>query len=384
MSRESRQRLREQAKRQAIHLARRKKLFQALSIIGIVLIAAGALAVIYFQSQKSKPAIAAQTSTSKTPHSLAELLALSPAELEHCDIARMNLLCAESLPGAEHLNVDEDLAMLDRWAEGIHSEAQRNYHHFREDPAYFYNSENFYRMLMMAVVLYEDFHVRYNPKWMESPETMRLDDGFGSDSSDILIHGLIGPQRLGTCSSMPVLYVALARRLGYPVKLVTTKTHLFLRWDGPTERFNMDATGKGLSEYSDAYYKQWPFPVTEAEMKEDGYLQSLTSAQELSVFLTMRGLCLRQAGRLEEALAAHAAAFKLEPYWRGNQYLLAEAKQALATRQTQAQLEHEAEINQEFEQVMAINRANRARLGISAPPFVPDPTPHIPVPIIPR
>src|ERR1035437_9502118 len=43
----------------------------------------------------------------KQPETLNGLLALSPAELEHCDIARMNLLCAEALPGAEILNVEE-------------------------------------------------------------------------------------------------------------------------------------------------------------------------------------------------------------------------------------------------------------------------------------
>ena len=68
-------------------------------------------------------------------------------------------------------------------------------------------------MLMMAVVLYEDYNVRYNPKWIEAPTEIRDDDHFAADSRDILISGLVGSQRMGTCSSMPVLYVALARRL---------------------------------------------------------------------------------------------------------------------------------------------------------------------------
>ena len=41
----------------------------------------------------------------ETPQSIAELLDLPAVELEQCDIARMNLLCAEGLPGAEELNV---------------------------------------------------------------------------------------------------------------------------------------------------------------------------------------------------------------------------------------------------------------------------------------
>ena len=158
----------------------------------------------------------------------------------------MNLLCAEGLPGAEQLNVAECLATLDKWAQHIKAETDRNYHLFKEDPATYSNSEAFYKMLMLAVVLYEDYGVRYNPKRITSPEATTSDDHFFADSRDILLHGLVGPQHLGTCSSMPILYLALGRRLDYPLKLVKAKGHLFMRWDSPSEKFDMDATGKGF------------------------------------------------------------------------------------------------------------------------------------------
>ncbi len=368
---------------------------RSLPILVVALLVAGSIAAGFLAQKDSHRTISqsittskTENSTFKTPQSLAELLALPPTELEHCDIARMNLLCAEGLPGAENLNVNESVAMLDQWAKWIDSETTRNFHHYREDPAYYYHSENFYKMLMMAVVLYDDFHVRYNPKWIETPEAIRPDDGFGTDSRDILIHGLIGDQHMGTCSSMPILYIALARRLGYPVKLVTTRGHLFMRWDSPRERFDMDATGKGLDEYTDEHYKQWPFPVTGEEIKADGYLQSLTPAQELSVFLSIRAECLHQAGRIKETVAALAAAEKLEPNWRANQVLLAEAQQelnneSLAVSQQQA-LNHDEQVDQMVAQVMADNRARRAQLGIpeqsQIPVPLPDPTPKIPIP----
>ena len=127
----------------------------------------------------------------------------------------MNLLCAKDLPGAESLSIDEGLSTLDQWAQHVRSETDRNYHHFRENPAYYYNSEAFYKMLMMAVVVYEDFGVRYDPKWIASPPENQTDDHFFADSRDILIHGMLGPEHMGTCSSMPILYIALGRRLGY-------------------------------------------------------------------------------------------------------------------------------------------------------------------------
>ena len=115
----------------------------------------------WIQFHQNRPALSAVAAVEppafKPPETLNGLLALSPAELEHCDIARMNLLCAEALPDGENLNVEECLATLDQWAQHIKAETDRNHHHFKEDPATYSNSEAFYKMLMMAVVLYEDY-----------------------------------------------------------------------------------------------------------------------------------------------------------------------------------------------------------------------------------
>ena len=102
---------------------------------------------------------------------------------------------------------------------------------------------------------------------------------------------------LGTCSSLPVLQVAVGRRLGYPLKLVTTKGHLFVRWEDAHERFNIEAAGRGVNRFTDDYYRHWPFELAPAEEVAEGYLKSLTPPEELAVFLSIRGMCLREAGR---------------------------------------------------------------------------------------
>mgnify|MGYP001803261196 CR=1 FL=1 len=51
------------------------------------------------------------------PQTLDELLSIPAEDLDQVDIARMNLLCATGLPGADHLNakgIDHALATLDR------------------------------------------------------------------------------------------------------------------------------------------------------------------------------------------------------------------------------------------------------------------------------
>ena len=236
----------------------------------------------------------------------------------------MNLLCADGLPGSHDAHIDACLNNLDMWADRVKSETDRNIHKYTDHPADFDNSEGYFRMLMMAVVLYEDFGIRYNPERITLPGQIDPDDRFFANSQDIFLNGLILGHRMGTCSSMPVLYIAIGRRLGYPLKLVTTKAHLFVRWEGKNDYFDVEATGKGMNRYDDEHFKQWPFPVSDAEIHAEGYLKSLTSSEELAVFLSLRGNCLKAAGRLNEAADCYAKASHLAPTWNAYRALLAD------------------------------------------------------------
>ncbi len=235
----------------------------------------------------------------------------------------MDLVCAHGLPGADGVKIESCLATLDQWATHVQAETARNFHRYRDNPADFYNSEGYFRMLMMAVVMYEDFGIRYNPNRITLPGQIDPNDRFFANTQDIFLNGLIEGQKMGTCSSMPVLYIAIGRRLGYPLKLVTTKAHLFVRWESATDRFNVEATGKGMNRYDDDHFKQWPFPVSEAEIRTEGYLKSLTAPEELAVFLSLRGNCLKESGRLKEAANCFAQASQLAPTWNAYRVLLA-------------------------------------------------------------
>ena len=262
--------------------------------------------------------------------SLEQFLASNASLPFEADIAVLNLACAKGLPEAERMDRANCLATLDTWAGQVREQTERHLYRFRTNPSEFQSSEGYFRMLIMAVTLYEDCGIRYNPKRMgiSSPGS-EADDSFFSDPQDLFLHGLCGARRLGTCSSMPVLYAAIGRRLGYPLKLATTKSHVFLRWDGQGERFNVETTGKGMNRYDDEHFKNWPFPVTEAEAAEEGYLKSLSPAEELALFLSLRGHCLRQAGRMPEAIAAYAAAARFGPETKAYRVLLAHTQDTM-------------------------------------------------------
>jgi hypothetical protein len=235
----------------------------------------------------------------------------------------MNLLCAEGLPRGLQPNLEECVTMIQSWAARVRFETERHRYRFEQNPNEFQNSEGYFRMLMLGVVLADDFGVHYNVEQQMAPGQARVGDGFFADARNVFLHGLLGADRQGTCSSLPVLYVAVGRQLGYPLKLVTTKGHLFVRWDGDGERFNVEATSRGLNCFSDGYYRHWPFELSPGEEAAEGYMKSLAPVEELAVFLSIRGMCLKEAGRLSDAATAFAAAVRLAPNCRSYQEVLA-------------------------------------------------------------
>ncbi len=237
------------------------------------------------------------------------------------DIAAANLAAAVGLRGAEDVDVESALAWLDHAAKRSHFETSRHSYQFRDRPQEFGNSAAYFCMLAMVTVLRQEFGVRYNPARVRDPKFQDpycIDPDF-SDSRDLFIHGMIGGPG-GTCASMPVLYVAVGRRLGYPLKLVLAKEHLFVRWDdaegkvcSPGARFNIEATSEGLHCPPDERYRNWPIPVEEKELAKGLYLRSLEPNEEVSLFRSTRTICLWENGRYADALRECQYAILLAP-----------------------------------------------------------------------
>lgn len=238
---------------------------------------------------------------------------------QYTDIAAVNLACATGLAGSEGLDIPACLRLLDEMAAAVRTRIEASRRIFRLKPAEFHHSENVFRVLTMQHALRVGFCVRYNPAFEHlRPEQGDLGDWAG-DSCDIFIHGILGPRRLGTCSSLPTFAIAVGRRVGYPLKLVRVPNHTFFRWDDGDggERFNVEHTPAGSTIRPDDYYLTWPIPwddgmrALNAECRV--WLHSLTPRQEVSKFLCSRAIQLRDEGRHREALEAIDAAGRFEP-----------------------------------------------------------------------
>ena len=120
---------------------------------------------------------------------------------------------------------------------------------------------------------------------------------FFADSSDIFLHGFT-EKRSGSCASLPALVVAVGRRCGYPLYLVPCKGHLFCRWEDESEQFNIETAGQGVDSKPDSYYRHWPHPIDDDEVTSEKYLKTLSPAEELGVFASLRAICLEESGNL--------------------------------------------------------------------------------------
>jgi hypothetical protein len=240
-----------------------------------------------------------------------DLIPLSDELLASQDIASVNLACAAGLPTTEGLDGDACLRVIDTWAEHVRGETARCAAQFHANPSDFENSWGYFRVLVMTTVLQQDFGVRYDPLLVDR-------DDFFTRPEHLFVHGVVQGKG-GTCTSLPPLYVAVGRRLGYPLKLVQTHSHLFARWDNPAtkDRFNIECTARGLNCYPDDYYRNWPRPTSERYVERYGWLVSQTPREYLAWFLVTRGHCLMENGYHREAVEAYALAVKLTARHRG-------------------------------------------------------------------
>jgi len=274
------------------------------------------------------------TNISITPTNLTQLLALSPDQLEKVDIARIDLLLAEGLPSSTNLDIEQCLKTLDEWASEVKIETERNYHRFVEHPEKFKNSLGNYRMAVMAAVLCQDLRVHYDPQrekelfennyFTQSQPYSKAEQHFFSDASDFFLQGLLSDKRYGTCASMPYLYVAIGRRLGYPVSIAGAYTHNYVYYDeGNGKHFNVEATeDRGFVTPSDDEYHNppWGAPSDPDYYKTHDLLQPLSNKESMAHLLGERAAVFRSAGQHDQEAKTWAIAaryFPDTPTWKG-------------------------------------------------------------------
>jgi hypothetical protein len=232
------------------------------------------------------------------------LVWLSERELAALDIAQVNLACAAGLPGADKIDHDECIRRIDHYARYAGPYIEGRMPAFYKDPVEYDGSPNKFRMACLVRFLWKVQGLRYNPAKVPADAPFFTEDSF--------IHGALMGEG-GTCATLPVVYAAVGRRLGWPLKLVECWRHQFVRWDEPEERFNIEVNDHSLDDPSDDYYRRGKFEVGPEKEKDWCYLVSHTPKMELAGFLAQRGYHLEKGTRLKEAAESFLWANALVP-----------------------------------------------------------------------
>ncbi len=223
------------------------------------------------------------------------------------DFAVANLICAEGLPGGRPFDIGECVQIRDQWAQRVRQETDRLVHVFRGQPEPYGNSEARFRVMVLITVLQRDFGVHYADRFNDMPDSELF-----ANPEHLFCHGVF-LNREGTCSSLPPAFASIGRQLGYPLKIVTTCQHRFLRWDPPTgDRFNIECTSQGFVSHPDEHYHQWPKPLSAEQIQKHRSLKSLSPKEEMAIFIGDRGHVFLQHQRFGEASFEYARACETE------------------------------------------------------------------------
>ncbi len=237
---------------------------------------------------------------------LDQLIHPTDRQLLACDVAEVDLACAAGLPGSRRLDPADCLRVIDSWAAWVARYTDGTIDEFRRDPGQADHCEAIFRVMAMVTVLRRGTWARYNPRRETEPDDFR-------DAADDFVFGITHGDG-GTCASLPVLYAAVGRRLGYPLRLVPACRHLFVRWDEPGgPRFNIEATCPGYQSYPDDHYREWPFAIPADQVGTSWMLQSLTPRQEVAFAWAKRAYCWDANGRLGEATRCMASCCSICP-----------------------------------------------------------------------
>lgn len=88
----------------------------------------------------------------------------------------------------------------------------------------------------------------------------------------------------GSCLTMPLLYLAVAQELKWPIYPVSLQTHLFLRYVVNNETsINIEATSGGGS-FTDDWYKNH-FEISPESIKNGHYLKTMTYKEMAAILL---------------------------------------------------------------------------------------------------
>ncbi len=136
-----------------------------------------------------------------------------------------------------------------------------------------------------------------------------------SDTPEIIRPAFLGAlldKKLGNCVNLATLYLAVAQRLGYPVRAVVAPGHVFARYTFPDGRYwNIDPSQQGVTR-DDAHYID-SCSVSTKSIVAGAYMRTLTQREFAGLLLHNNAKAYFYRGDLDRAIAYGESAVRLYP-----------------------------------------------------------------------
>lgn len=153
-----------------------------------------------------------------------------------------------------------------------------------------------YRIRALNTFLYKYMGIKYD-----------LSDTNAEKLQNRYLNGILDT-KMGSCITMPILYIAIAQRLGYPIYPVSVPWHYFLRYVDPKlKQQNIETTGGGGYVPDEEYTEVLQIP--KMGIKSGAYLRTMTYREFIADLVAenaadygMRGNHLKAIHYLEKAI----------------------------------------------------------------------------------
>jgi regulator of sirC expression with transglutaminase-like and TPR domain len=153
-----------------------------------------------------------------------------------------------------------------------------------------------YRIRALNTFLYKYVGIKYDES---DPNAKKLQNRY--------LNGLLDTN-MGSCVTMPILYLAIAQQLGYPVYPVSVPRHFILRYVDPKlKKQNIETTGGGGYVPDEEYTEV--LQISKTGIKNGAYLRTMTYREffadlvaEAAVDYGMRGDYIKAIRYMEKAI----------------------------------------------------------------------------------
>jgi len=93
-------------------------------------------------------------------------------------------------------------------------------------------------------------HFAYRAEFAQHDLTPLQEITLHGDPNNTFLAGLLRTKR-GTCVSMPLIYLVIGQKFGFPVHLVSIGKHYFIRWEEPSYRIDIETTFTEKAMFTD-------------------------------------------------------------------------------------------------------------------------------------